>query len=348
MRQRGAPPAAKNGVQLSQRRPAWREGDANSWESASEASDNREHLPEAPRSHSEDSSAHAPWETTANEGQPQRRRSENKGEFVAISIASSSPYNYPQPQPQQHHQQYQNGASASVESLSNDRGGSSNSARSSRMEKARLEDFHTMFRTPHHAPDNKYQAFLLGQTARRKGPGPMVNKVCCAQGCAGFSAVGAVFLFFIGFLLDTQPLFIKGSLPKMVVQTDDGSRPVVQYILPSGDERLPSARTAYQAGFMYLITIVICLYTLYPNWLQTQLYRRLQQYQDIPDHMSDSDSTLPTFHTVEDLEQGSPTRAYQTNIFSRSFSGCKQWLAVRGWHPGQFRRRRQKHDQKRG
>lgn len=341
MRQRGGPPGPKNGVQLSQRRHVWREGDA-SWDSTSD----RERLPEAPRSHSEDLSAGSLWETTASEGQPQRRRSENKADRLALSVLPYPPYNYPQPQSQQHHLQYQNGG-ASVESLSNDRG-NSNSAGASQIEKARLEDFHTMFRTPHHAPDNKYQAFLLGQTARRKGPGPLVNKVCCAQGCAGFSAVGAVFLFFIGFLLDTQPLFIKGSLPQLVVQTDDGSRPVVQYILPSGDERLPIARTAYQAGFMYLITIGICLCTLYPNWLQTQLYRRMQQYQDIPDHISDSDSTLPTFHTVEDLEQGSPTRAYQTNIFSRNFSGFKQWLAVRGWHPGQFRRRRQKHEEKRG
>jgi hypothetical protein len=344
MRQRGTPlaPAPKNGVQLSQRRHVGREP-ADSWEITSEG----ERLAEAPRSHSEEISTGTLWETTADEGQPPKRRSENKADILSLSV-STSPYNYPQPQQQQqqqHHLQYQNGASASVESLSNDRG---NSARASRLEKARLEDFHTMFRTPHHAPDNKYQAYLLGQTARRKGAGPLMNKVCCAQSCAGFSAVGAVFLFFIGFLLDTQPLFVKGSLPMLVVQTDDGSRPVVQYILPSDGDRLPSARTAYQAGFMYLITIGICLYILYPNWLQTQLYRRLQQYQDIPDHISDSDSTLPTFHTAEELEQGSPTRAYQTNICSRSFAGFKQWLAVRGWHPGQLRRRRQKHDEKRG
>jgi hypothetical protein len=344
MRQRGTPlaPAPKSGVQLSQRRHAGRES-AASWEITSETV----RPDEVPRSHShsDEMSSGTLWEipTDAQDKipQPPRSHSDNKADILSLSV---SPYNYPQqPQPQHHHLQYQNGAS--VESLSNDRG---NSARAFRLEKSRLEDFHTVFRTPHHVADNKYQAYLLGQAARRKGSGPPVTKECCAQSCAGFSAVGAVFLFFIGFLLDTQPLFIKGSLPQLIVQTDDGSRPVVQYILPT--ERLPAARVAYQAGFMYLITIGICFYILFPSWFQSKLYRRFQQYQDIPDHISDSDSTLPTFHSVEDLELGSPkTRAYQTNICSRSFAGFKQWLAVRGWHPGQLRRgRRQKHDQKKG
>jgi hypothetical protein len=376
MRQRGAPlaPAPNNGGQQRQRHVVGREPASASWEITSE----RVHVPDPPRSHSEDLSS--VWEiditsdaTTDIESPAPRRISETIPPFnyPPQQIQQQQQQHQQQMQQQQQHQQqqhqqqqkqqqqhlqqqqqhlqYQNGAP--VESLKDDR----NNARAFRLERTtRLEDFHTVFRTPHHVADNKYQAFLLGQAARRKGPMPIVNKVCFLQTCSGFSAVGAGFLFFIGFLLDTQPLYIKGALPMLVVQTDDGSRPVTQYIIPMSDsERLPIARTAYQCGFMYLLTVAICLLTLYPGWFQSQLYRRLQRYQDIPDSVSDSDSTLPTFHTVEDLEQGSPTRAYQTNnTLSRSFAGFKQWLAVRGWHPGQFQlrrgRRRQKHDQKKG
>lgn len=291
----------------------------------------------------------ASWEITTSEQAQQRipeaPRSQGGGGAAAADVnqeasaASLQPYNN---YPQQHHLQYQNGYP--IESL-----GNRHIPRSKQLEQTpRLEDVHTVYRTPHHVADNKYQAYLLGQSARRrKGPLPIVTRECCAQTCIGFSAIAALFLFFIGFLLDTQPLFIKGALTPLVVQTDDGGRPVTMYIIPT-TERLPAAAAAYQAGFMYLLMIGISFHTLYPSWFQSQVYRRQQRYQDIDD-LSLADSTLPTFHTADDVDSSpmsSSSRAYHPNICCRSITSFKQWLAVRGWYKP--RHYRKKHYQKTG
>jgi len=305
----------------------------------------------------------ASWEITSERarlsGAPSSEQSDHKDQAQNGSDdggdAQQYTSDYPtqqQQQPPHLHLQYQNGGVLSLESLhhNNINGSSRHGSKPRQLQQppVSLEDFHSLFRTPHHVADSQYRAYLMGQTARRKGPAPILTKICCAQGCAFFSAIAVLFLFFVGFMLDTQPLYIKGALPKIIVQTDDGGRPVTQYILPT-TERLPTASAAYQAGVMYLFVIGICLYVLYPGWFQNQWYRRQHRYQDIPDHVSATDSTLPTFHTAisEEVEAAASSRAYTPNIFTRSTDVVKQWLAVRGWYkPGTFRKR--KHYQKTG
>ena len=236
------------------------------------------------------------------------------------------PRNYPKEESRQEvpqHLQYQNGAP--VESLSRHRAFEKPPALS---EKPHLEDFHTLFRNPLHVPDNRYQAYLRGEAARRKRA-PIFSKNCFAQTCAGFSIVAVLFLVFVGILFDTQPLYIKGSLQKQYVQTDDSSKIEILYILPKDSERLPAANCAYHAAIAYLLTLVACLYVLYPGWFQAQLYRRQQKYQDIPDHVSATDSTIPTFHTADTNEVAAK---YHPGLWNRISVRLKQWLAARGWY----------------
>ena len=157
--------------------------------------------------------------------------------------------------------------------------------------------------------------------------------------------IAVLFLLFVGILLDTQPLYIKGSLPYQRLQGDDGmSKPVTQYLLPTttgAGERLLPAKTAYRAAFAYLVTMAVCLYMLYPRWFQSQIYRRQQRYQNIPDH----DSTIPVFHNgLEDqllLLHGDSSslllerpiiNPYTPGWWNRFTAWLKLWLARRGWY----------------
>ena len=45
--------------------------------------------------------------------------------------------------------------------------------------------------------------------------------VACADGCWKFSAVAVVFLVLVGYLIETQPLYIKGISPMRVVRTNN-------------------------------------------------------------------------------------------------------------------------------
>ena len=210
-----------------------------------------------------------------------------------------------------------------------------------------LHNFHTLYRTSHHVPDNRYQQYLLGQTSRRKQT-RMINRTCCATSCAAFSAVGCIFLFFIGLLIDYQPLYIQGVLIKEANATQHS----VKKLIPGPDsERLPTARVAYQASFAYFVTIILCYCAIHPEWTREriQLLRLLftdprqfctrirtewnrKHYEDIPD--IDSASTIPQFH-----QSRGETPVYRPPCWNRCTIAFTNWLYARGWYtPARTRR----------
>ena len=253
----------------------------------------------------------------------------------------------------------------------------------------RLEDYHTVFRTPLHVPDSEYEAYLLGR--RKRAAASIVTQQCCAATCAGFSAVAVLFLLFIGILLDTQPLYIPGTLPELVVQStvqyksnknsNGGSdvtyytKPVIQYLVPGpADERLPIAKTAYQAAWAYLGTLLVSLYVLDPRrfrwvtrsvrrlWSMTGLMagsskkrRRMEHYDHVPDHhpyndddVDDYESGLLPYHKNQRGSTNSDflraASLHQPGIWNRATGNVKRWLAVRGW----YRVRRKHKSRKKG
>jgi hypothetical protein len=245
-----------------------------------------------------------------------------------------------------------------------------------KLDQARLQDYHTVFRTPLHVPDSEYGAYLLGRNGRKETS--IVTKQCCATACAGFSAVGVVFLLFIGILLDTQPLYIPGTLPELVVQStfqyknSDGdevityTKPVIQYLVPGpSDERLPIAATAYKAALAYFCTLVACLYVRDPTrfhwltrWLARHVGRRIPgsssssssssavfEYTDIPD--DPASSNLPMLFadaTTRSVAAASVSLYQPPGLWNRTTEGVQRWLAVRGW----YRVRRRNKNKKKG
>jgi hypothetical protein len=182
-----------------------------------------------------------------------------------------------------------------------------------------------IIRTALHVPDSSYQAYLLGKSTTRKRN--LVDAICCAKFCAIFSWIAVMFLVFIGILLDTQPLYIKGTLPQHIQYTS-GKKPQIFYAVTSS-ERLPTASNAYQAAFVYLITGLLSLAYAH-NWFWW-IKSRWRQYNDIPDNadsysLSHADSTIPTFHTTADgdLPYSSSTQAYQYR--NRVRAQVKTWL----------------------
>jgi hypothetical protein len=207
------------------------------------------------------------------------------------------------------------------------------------------ESFHVKYRTALHVPDKQYRDFLLGvkQKQRRRHP-PLVTKPCVLSACAGFSVVATLFLIFVGIVIDTQPLYIKGSLAQQITQTSSNGKFTVQYLVPTTDSaRLPAAKSAYRAAVAYAVTFMICLVTLYPDrfrWLHRR--RRKQQYSDIPD----TDSVLPTFHNPEN-EEARVMSSYKPGLGKRAADWVKQWLAHRGFQlPLHHRLFRRKHNPK--
>jgi hypothetical protein len=167
-----------------------------------------------------------------------------------------------------------------------------------------------IIRTALHVPDSSYHAYLLGKSNKRKHN--LVDVICCAKFCAFFSWIAVMFLVFIGILLDTQPLYIKGTLPQHIQYTS-GKKPQIFYAV-TYSERLQTASNAYQAAFVYLVTGLFSLAYAY-NWFWW-IKSRWRQYNDIPDnadsYSSHADSTIPTFHTTADGDLPySPTQAYQ-------------------------------------
>jgi hypothetical protein len=224
--------------------------------------------------------------------------------------------------------------------------------------RTRPEDFHTVYRTPHHVPDRKFKDYLLGQQGfkqQAKRP-PMVTEESVTQSCFGFSLVAVVFLLWVGMLFDRQPLYIRGSLPVMVVSSSTKSgRLVSRYLVPdASDSRLVPATVSYHAAFAYVLTAGFCLYRLNRGWVHDKIKKRRSRYEDIPDHSAPflagdyaeidevSSSVLPMFRRQN--EGGASTTAYQLSAWSRMKAGVLQWFVVRGWFyrpVHKFRRKRE-------
>jgi hypothetical protein len=248
----------------------------------------------------------------------------------------------------------------------------------------RIEDYHTVFRIPHYVTDANYHKYLLQRGYQNDSiisdaPASLLSKTCCAATCSVFSAIAVFFLLFIGFLLDTQPLYIPGTLPTLTVQStvqynsQDGTvksynKPRVQFLIPGPtDERLSIASTAYRAAGMYFVTMLISLYVYNPLpfhhvmsrvWSYAHVFRR-RQYTDIPD------SDLPSYNligntamaTSEGLILGDVdsrgnirrlSSSYQLGVWKRSTNTLKRWLASKGWYRPQNRKIRKYEPKKTG
>jgi hypothetical protein len=110
----------------------------------------------------------------------------------------------------------------------------------------RPEDYHTIFRTPHPVTDAEYKTYLQqhqqpqqqhyavssppsslnrsitnnNNNATTTSTGTsMITKTCCAHTCSMFSAIAVLFLVWVGIVLDTQPLYIPGALPTVVISS---------------------------------------------------------------------------------------------------------------------------------
>lgn len=261
----------------------------------------------------------------------------------------------------QQHEQYQNSSSATNDvastataSVATDNFMHEKRIRTGkhlRAEKTRLEDYHVAYRVPLHVPDNAYRAYLQGkQTKNSRDNNSICHKVCCAHVCIGFSTVAILFLCFIGFLIDTQPILMGGTLPTAKGVANDGSgKIVIKYILPVDGEVLPMARTAYRAAYAYMVCILLALCVLHPCWMRSQIYRLRHRYQDIPDHVSNTDSTLPHIHTTPngadghshhhaDAATGGPS--WMGTIWNRCSFVIRQRLTEIGWYQPRRSRRR--------
>lgn len=223
--------------------------------------------------------------------------------------------------------------------------------------RTRPEDFHTVYRTPHHVPDRKFKDYLLGRQGLEQPPKPMVTEESATRSCFGFSLVAVVFLLWVGMLFDRQPLYIRGSLPVLVVSSSSkNGRLVSRHLVPGPtDSRLVPATVSYRAAFAYVLTAAFCWYRLNRGWVHDKIRKRRSRYEDIPDlsapfsgaeytNIDDvASSALPLFRRHK-AGVASTTTAYQIGAWSRIKAGVLQWFAMRGWfyRPAhKFRRKRE-------
>mmetsp|Transcript_23683 Transcript_23683/g.25294 ORF Transcript_23683/g.25294 Transcript_23683/m.25294 type:complete len:344 (+) Transcript_23683:271-1302(+) len=141
--------------------------------------------------------------------------------------------------------------------------------------------------TPTLVPDLAYRAYLSGRPNDKQYHHGSV-KIQVATFFGYFSLVGFLFLTFVGILIDTQPMFLQGVMPKHVRYSSGKSQ---TFYATDIKDRLEPATHAYHGAILYLLTALICLgYANNVNWF---LFRkRWQQYRDI----DDIDSTVTTFH----------------------------------------------------
>lgn len=152
-----------------------------------------------------------------------------------------------------------------------------------------LKNSHLPSLAPAFIPDARYQSYLLGRPKRQEQSG--VNRICMARFCGYFSVVGVMFMIFVGILIDMQPMYLPGILPKHVQYTTGDRSAQVFYAVDISD-RLEQASHAYRAAFLYFITACLCLgYAKNPHWVNVFKSKR-QHYHDIPDN----DSTLSMLH----------------------------------------------------
>lgn len=151
-----------------------------------------------------------------------------------------------------------------------------------------LRSSHLPSLAPAFIPDSRYQSYMLGRPKQQ--PQSAFSKVGLAKMGAKFSMVAAIFLIFVGILIDTQPMYLPGIVPKHVLYTTGDRKPQVFYAVDISD-RLEQASTAYRAAFLYVITGCLCMgYAYNAHWW---FKHRWQHYHKIPDN----DSTVPTFHS---------------------------------------------------
>jgi len=132
-------------------------------------------------------------------------------------------------------------------------------------------------RPPRMIPDKDYRHYI-SRTSKSNNKGSCCTSHDAAKACSYISFVGMVFLFWIHFMMERQPIFIKGIVPKNIAY-------------PSPDYKhqlLPASESALYAAWAYMVTFCSCLIYTYKN-------HQRQYYRDIPD--TDS-STLPVFHTT--------------------------------------------------
>ena len=220
------------------------------------------------------------------------------------------------------HIQYQQNDSGTAATPPYDNMGRIRTGKLLRAEKTRLEDYHVAYRTPLHVPDNEYRAYLLGRSGGGRRDKPMITRVCCLHTCIGFSVVAIIFLCMVGFLISSQPILMAGTLTPKPVQDSDG-RLATLYVLPAPGEVPPMARTAYRAAMAYFVCILACLVALNPGWIPSQIKRKKEKYEDIPDQ------PLPMMHNPHDTPNWTQT------VWHRCSYIIRQWLTDRGWyHPG--------------
>lgn len=185
------------------------------------------------------------------------------------------------------------------------------------------------FRKTLHVADKDYRAFMAG--GERQDARPTFHPVCCANVCAGFSLVGFIFFVFIGILMDTQPLFIAGTLPSALKENDNGKTTTIYFMTA---ERLPMATNAYQASYAYLLTMLACIIFAHFERFNSAMKRR--SYQDVPDADGSTvgivgDSSLPDYHDGgAEAHPASP--AYQLSPWNRIVGAAsRSTVKLREW-----------------
>ncbi|KAI2496452.1 hypothetical protein MHU86_18036 [Fragilaria crotonensis] len=127
-------------------------------------------------------------------------------------------------------------------------------------------DLHSYHSTPPQPlrmiPDMRYSEFLQGQTSNRIDVSAFLTGPQCACHCIAFSWIAVAFLLWVGFLIDTQPIFIKGVQPKGIFAIEG-----VTFNVRTEDQRLPACATAYHTAYAYLVTILLC-FAYRRNWFQ--------------------------------------------------------------------------------
>jgi hypothetical protein len=171
--------------------------------------------------------------------------------------------------------------------------------------------------TPTLVPDSAYRAYVSGQGSNDKKNQSGAVKILVAKCIGYFSLVGFLFLILVGILIDAQPMYLQGIMPKQVRYSSGKSQ---TYYATDINERLEPATHAYRGAFLYLFTAIVCLgYANNVNWF---LFRkRWQQYRDI----DDTDSTVPTFHN------GANDEFLPGTIHQRAYGEHNGYIS-RSWH----------------
>jgi hypothetical protein len=175
-----------------------------------------------------------------------------------------------------------------------------------------LDDYHTVFRTPHFVTDAEYQKHLRGELFLVNGPSspffsgnklsshsttasssspPIISNVACANFCFVLSLVATIILTFFGLLLDTQALYIPGTLPAIPVQSTVDvhghirNQQVYEYLIPD-TERLPIATTAYRTAGLYFLCAISAFYYLHRHGGPNGSYTSIPETSSLPTFVS--------------------------------------------------------------